>query len=97
MKHVSVAKNKQAETEELVPSSTDMPEAPNCPHQWIIDSPSGPTSLGICSICKEERQFQNYIEGSSWGYDVSIDQLVGEGRIPKSSNHKQNYRENEEE
>ncbi len=46
-------------------------EAPTCQHQWLIESPHGPSSTGECRICGEERQFQNYIEGSAWGYDSS--------------------------
>ena len=61
---------------------TDLPEVPTCSHQWVIDSPAGPTSRGVCGLCNEERQFQNYIEGSSWRYDVSLDQLAGVSRLP---------------
>ena len=61
---------------------TEVLEAPKCQHQWLIDSPAGKYSKGVCRACGEERQFQNYIEGSSWGYDVSLDQLSGGSRIP---------------
>ena len=57
-------------------------EAPSCRHQWLIDSPAGPSSSGVCRLCGEERQFQNYIEGTSWGYDISLEQLAGGSRIP---------------
>ena len=56
--------------------------APTCRHQWLIDSPAGPSSKGVCSLCGEEKDFQNYIEGSSWGYDISLEQLAGGSRIP---------------
>ena len=36
---------------------------------------------GVCHLRGEERHFQNYIEGSSWGYDRSLDQLAGGSRI----------------
>ena len=55
-------------------------EAPTCQHQWLIESPHGPSSTGECRICGEERQFQNYIEGSAWGYDSSSE--LGGSRIP---------------
>ena len=61
-------------------------EAPVCRHEWVIDSPNGPTSKGECRVCGEERHFQNHIEGSSWGYDVSLEQLSGSSRIPTSTN-----------
>ena len=60
-------------------------EAPACLHQWLIDAPAGKTSKGTCRICGEVRDFQNYIEGSSWGYDVSLEQLAGGSRYPATS------------
>jgi len=56
-------------------------EAPTCQHQWLIESPHGPSSTGECRICGEEREFQNYIEGSAWGYDSSSE-LGGGSRVP---------------
>ena len=67
---------------EGTPAGTDVLEAPTCQHQWIIDSPAGPSSKGVCRACGEEREFLNYIEGSSWGYDVSLEQLAGGSRLP---------------
>ena len=67
---------------EGTPAGTDVLEAPTCQHQWIIDSPAGPSSKGVCRACGEEREFLNYIEGSSWGYDVSLEQLAGGSRFP---------------
>ena len=58
-------------------------ETPQCSHQWMIDSPNGPQSRGECRLCGAERYFQNYIEGSSWGYNVTLDQLRGDNnRLP---------------
>ena len=55
-------------------------EAPICAHQWLIDTPAGKFSKGTCRLCGEEKQFQNYIEGSAWGYDSSSE--LGGSRIP---------------
>ena len=63
-------------------AGSEIMETPTCRHQWLIDSPAGPSSKGVCRLCGEERDFQNYIEGSSWGYDVSLEQLAGGSRIP---------------
>ena len=63
-------------------AGTEVLEAPTCQHQWIIDSPNGPSSRGVCRLCFEEKEFQNYIEGSAWGYDVSVEQLGGGSRVP---------------
>ena len=60
------------------------PEGPVCHHEWLIASPSGPSSKGACRLCGEKREFLNYIEGSSWGYDVSLEQLAGGSRFPKN-------------
>ena len=57
-------------------------EAVACRHQWIIATPDGPSSKGICRQCGGEREFMNYIEGSTWGYDVSLDHLAGGTRFP---------------
>ena len=46
-----------------------------CVHHWVIADPDGPTSNGSCKKCGSAKEFMNYFEGSSWGSDVSIDQL----------------------
>ena len=42
-----------------------------CKHHWIIDSPTGPVSLGACRQCGEVREFKNYIESAPWKEDHS--------------------------
>ena len=37
-----------------------------CIHYWVIDSPEGPTSRGICRLCGAEDEFSNYISYPSW-------------------------------
>jgi hypothetical protein len=37
-----------------------------CIHHWVIDSPEGPTSRGICQLCGAEDEFNNYISYPSW-------------------------------
>ena len=59
-----------------------------CRHQWLIEAPAGPSSTGACRLCGEERQFRNYIEGSSWGYDVSVEQLSGASRPAVSGDNR---------
>lgn len=29
-------------------------------HHWIIDSPDGPTSQGVCRVCEATRTFTNW-------------------------------------
>ena len=57
-------------------------EVAACNHQWMIDTPAGPSSKGTCRQCGAQREFMNYIEGSTWGYDVSLDHLAGGTRFP---------------
>ena len=62
-------------------SNTEVIEIPVCQHRWLIASPNGPSSIGLCQLCGERKEFMNYIEGSAWGYDVSVDQMSG-SRMP---------------
>ena len=52
-----------------------------CQHYWVLDSPAGPLSRGVCRACGEEKDFPNYIEASWRGNDVSLEQLSGGNRI----------------
>ena len=65
-------------------AGTEVLEAPGCEHQWMIESPNGPSSNGVCRICGEEKQFMNYIEGSAWGYGTYVEQMGG-SRVPTRS------------
>jgi hypothetical protein len=43
------------------------PEAEaNCNHYWIIESPNGPTSWGVCKYCGKRKEFKNYLPYPSW-------------------------------
>ena len=37
-----------------------------CQHYWLIDSPNGPTSRGVCKLCGECAEFRNSLPGSGW-------------------------------
>ena len=62
---------------------SDAEQDPACQHHWVIDKPSGPVSKGVCRQCGQEGEFQNYVEGSAWGSDISLEQLSGGSRLPK--------------
>ena len=66
-------------TKEAVPEQ-DSSSGPTCVHVWVIDAPAGPVSKGACRTCGEKREFHNYVEGSYWGSDVSLEQLSGASR-----------------
>ena len=36
--------------------------ADKCVHRWVLESPKGPTSKGVCKDCKDTRIFPNSIE-----------------------------------
>jgi len=42
-----------------------------CTHHWIIESPTGPTSRGVCKYCGAEREFANYWGDFYWEDDIS--------------------------
>ena len=35
-------------------------EGEPCPHHWLIESPDGETSEGVCKLCGATRRFANY-------------------------------------
>ena len=44
----------------------------DCRHYWVIDSPKGPTSLGVCRFCGAEKEFQNFMPELMWEGDQSF-------------------------
>ncbi len=37
-----------------------------CAHYWIIESPQGPLSKGVCKYCGAVSEFMNYVPYPSW-------------------------------
>ena len=33
-----------------------------CVHHWLIENSSRPTSRGVCKLCGEEREFENFLQ-----------------------------------
>ena len=64
-------------------------ESDLCVHHWIIGNPEGPTSMGTCKICGVDKEFANFFEGSSWGTDVSLDNLRNSGSRANGINYSQ--------
>jgi hypothetical protein len=51
----------------------EKPEAKvECSHHWIIESPKGPTSGGVCKYCGAEREFLNYWSDFFWEDNASM-------------------------
>ena len=55
-----------------------------CLHHWLIDSPGGPISKGVCRRCGVEQEFKNFLEGARWDDDRPNDQVVLSGGVPRS-------------
>ena len=41
-------------------------EESSCMHHWMIESPNGPTSRGVCKVCGVSSEFRNSMPGSGW-------------------------------
>jgi len=37
-----------------------------CVHYWVIESPRGPVSKGVCKYCGATSEFRNYMPYPSW-------------------------------
>ncbi len=64
-----------------------------CHHHWLIESPGGPTSNGVCRICGARREFRNYLEGARWDEDGSSDQDVVTATVARSIPAKESQEE----
>jgi hypothetical protein len=47
----------------------EKPMATGCRHHWIIETPNGPVSKGVCKLCGEERDFENIFYGQGQVYE----------------------------
>ncbi len=48
----------------VTPMVREMHEAPGvsyCIHHWLIETPDGPVSKGVCKYCREEKFFDNVL------------------------------------
>lgn len=49
----------------MVQKQTSISEEPvakqKCRHYWIIGSPAGPASQGVCKLCGARKEFRNYL------------------------------------
>jgi hypothetical protein len=40
-----------------------------CRHHWLIGSPEGPTSVGVCKLCGARKEFRNSASDLLWEDD----------------------------
>ncbi len=44
----------------------EQPPDEGCAHHWVIDSPDGPTSKGVCKLCGSISEFNNSVPQMQW-------------------------------
>lgn len=62
----------------LVTHSQSMSDLEVCKHHWMIESPNGVESRGICKICGAMKSFSNSWQYSSWARGEIIAPRVSE-------------------
>ncbi|MDE3096673.1 MAG: hypothetical protein KGK07_11835 [Chloroflexota bacterium] len=61
-----------------VETTTREPATPAvCAHHWVIASPNGATSRGVCKRCGLEKDFPNSAEDYLWERDVPQSRWTG--------------------
>ncbi len=53
-----------------------------CRHHWIIDTPTGPVSVGVCRLCGAVREFRNSLDQSGWEDNLTLQEVSTGGRYP---------------
>jgi hypothetical protein len=53
-----------------------------CRHHWLIESPEGPISMGICKLCGAQKEFRNSASDFLWEDDPLSE--LSHGRWGKS-------------
>jgi hypothetical protein len=51
--------------------------AGGCAHRWVIESPNGETSHGVCRVCGAEKDFPNAAEDGLWERNVPQSRWTG--------------------
>ncbi len=51
---------------------THRPAPAACVHHWIIESPNGRTSAGVCKRCGDTRDFANATENVMWEHTNTL-------------------------
>lgn len=51
------------------PAQEQEERLPDCQHYWVIDSPHGPESRGVCRKCGDQKAFLNTFRSYYWEED----------------------------
>jgi hypothetical protein len=44
-------------------------DTPTCRHHWLIDTPRGSVTRGVCRHCGAVKEYQSAWNGSVWDHD----------------------------
>ncbi|HZP56668.1 MAG TPA: hypothetical protein VFC53_03835 [Dehalococcoidia bacterium] len=66
-------------------TEAEVREQPACAHHWVIASPNGATSHGVCKRCGLEKEFPNSAEDYLWERDVPQSRWTGRSEWRPSS------------
>jgi len=84
MRKRSVTEVKPPEVQDQKAAQPGAVEQPQCRHHWLIETPQGATSKGVCKLCGAVREFRNAVSATYWESDSSD---LGEwGRRSRSFN-----------
>ncbi|GAG39154.1 unnamed protein product [marine sediment metagenome] len=53
-------------SEARVKQASEATAETECRHHWLIESPHGPTSMGICRLCGAQKEFRNWAYSWLW-------------------------------
>jgi hypothetical protein len=73
---------RERETPSPTPTESESSAEGQCVHHWVIDTPAGSTSTGVCRICGEHRVFSNYVSDFIWEGDSADSLQQGSWKKP---------------
>ena len=62
----------------------EAPAVAECRHHWLIESPHGATSWGMCKLCGERREFSNSASDAIWDGEGVLGARVQPGTLIRS-------------
>lgn len=54
--------------------------AGRCTHHWVIETPNGAASAGVCKRCGVSKQFTNSLENAGWDRGLEVDRDLARAR-----------------
>jgi hypothetical protein len=59
------------------PAVEEIAKPAGCAHRWVLESPDGEMSHGVCRVCGAERDFPNAAEDGLWERNVPQSRWTG--------------------